>query len=331
MARPLRVEYVGGCYHVINRGNYRRTLFDGGGAGEAFVRTLGEAAQRFHWRVHAYVVMRNHFHLAVELTEPNLSLGMKWLQGTWIRRYNGMRRLVGRPFQGRYKALLVEPGHAFGQVCHYIHLNPVRAGVVPAARIASFALSSLPGLVAGKKKREPWLECSTVLAQAGGLADRKAGWDSYLRYLEFLATDEASRKKLVAGEMSRGWCLGSREFRKEQREEAARRGAELDQARFEGLELSEIQPEREAAWEEQLRRLARSGGIDLQRLGPRKSDAPKVLLAAAMKQSTSVSNGWLAARLGMGKPASVSQFTRRLVLREDGSGAVSAILSRVNT
>ena len=115
MARPLRIEYPGACYHVINRGNYRRNLFADKGASEAFERTLGEAAVRYGWRVHAYVIMRNHFHLAVELTEPNLSEGMKWLQGTWIRRYNSFRRLIGRPFQGRYKALLVEPGPALGQ------------------------------------------------------------------------------------------------------------------------------------------------------------------------------------------------------------------------
>jgi putative transposase len=99
-SRLLRLEYAGGVYHVINRGNYRRNLFTGKGAAEAFERTLGEAAERFSWRVHAYVVMSNHFHIALELTEPNLSAGMKWLQGTWIRRSNGFRRLVGRPFQG---------------------------------------------------------------------------------------------------------------------------------------------------------------------------------------------------------------------------------------
>lgn len=59
--------------------------------------------------------MSNHFHLAVELTEPNLSVSMKWLQGTWIWRYNGFRGLIGHPFQGRYKALLTEPGEAFGE------------------------------------------------------------------------------------------------------------------------------------------------------------------------------------------------------------------------
>jgi REP element-mobilizing transposase RayT len=59
------VEFPGACYHVINRGNYRRRLFDGEGAAAAFERTLGEAAERFGWRIHAYVVMTNHFHLAV--------------------------------------------------------------------------------------------------------------------------------------------------------------------------------------------------------------------------------------------------------------------------
>ena len=60
MARPWRIEYEGACYHVINRGNYRRSLFAEGGAGPAFERTLGEAAEQYGWQVHAYVVMRNH-------------------------------------------------------------------------------------------------------------------------------------------------------------------------------------------------------------------------------------------------------------------------------
>ena len=95
MARPWRIEFAGACYHVINRGNYRRNLFGERGAAAAFERALDEAATRFGWRIHAYVVMRNHFHLAVEIAEPNLSGGMQWLQGTWARRYNGFRKLVG--------------------------------------------------------------------------------------------------------------------------------------------------------------------------------------------------------------------------------------------
>lgn len=327
MARPWRIEFAGACYHVINRGNYRRNLFGGKGAAEAFERTLGEAAVRFGWRIHAYVVMSNHFHLAVELTEPNLSTGMKWLQGTWIRRYNAFRHLVGRPFQGRYKALIVDGGHALAQVCHYIHLNPVRARIVESSKAASYPWSSLPKFI--ERKRPDWLESSVVLTESGNLPDTPKGWEKYLAYLEFLAEDEPSRKALVASQMSRGWCIGDKEFKKEMRKEMAMRGAELE--RYSGLEPGEVAQEREAQWEEKLQALAKAAKLDLKKLGPRKSAPGKVRLAAALKRSTSVSNGWLAARLAMGKPASVSQFTRRHLLTKDGLAEIDELLSRIKT
>ena len=70
MGRTLRIEFAGACYHVINRGNYRQDLFVTPGAAEAFLRVLEETAIRFGWVIHAYVLMSNHFHLAIELTEP---------------------------------------------------------------------------------------------------------------------------------------------------------------------------------------------------------------------------------------------------------------------
>ena len=82
MARRLRIEYPGAMHHVINRGNYRRDLFENVGAAEAFLRTLHEAAGKFGWKLHAYVLMRNHFHLAVETPEPTLGEGMHWLQSS---------------------------------------------------------------------------------------------------------------------------------------------------------------------------------------------------------------------------------------------------------
>ena len=327
MARPLRVEFAGGCYHVINRGNYRRELFLGQGAAEAFERVLGESAQRYGWRVHAYVVMSNHFHLAIELTEPNLSDGMKWLQGTWIRRYNAVRRLVGRPFQGRYKALVVAPGHAFGQVCHYIHLNPIRAGVRAAGEVADYPWSSLPKFPC--KDRPKWLEPATVLAEAGELPDSAAGWKRYVQYLEFLGTDEVARQELAAYRMSRGWCVGDRMFRQDMKKIAVERGADLE--RYAGMEAGAAREERAEQWEEHLQALARVAQIDLSALPPAKSDASKSLLAAAMKASSSVSNGWLAQRLDMGEPASASQFARRWLLKRGKRRELQRILSRVKT
>jgi REP element-mobilizing transposase RayT len=312
---------------VINRGNYRRNLFEGQGAAEAFERVLAEAALRFGWRVHAYVVMSNHFHLAVELTEPNLSEGMKWLQGTWIRRYNAFRRLCGRPFQGRYKALLVAPGHALGQVCHYIHLNPVRARLCEPAEALKYGWSSLPKFVG--RARPGWLEFGTVLMEAGDLPDSAAGWKKYLHYLEFLATDNLAKKELAAERMSRGWCVGDKFFKADMKTEARERGADLE--RFSGLEPEVVQLERREHWEERLQELARVAKVALGTMPPPKSHPEKVLLASAMKASSSVSNTWLAERLAMGQPASVSQFVRRWMLEPTRRSETETLLSRVKT
>ena len=87
----------------------------------------------------------------------------------------------------------------------------------------------------------------------------------------------------------------------------------------------------EAAWDQRLDVLARAARIDLGALSERISAAPKVLLAAAMKQSTSASNGWLAEHLQMGRPAPVSQFVRRLLLNRSVKREEGALLSRVKT
>ena len=121
------------------------------------------------------------------------------------------------------------------------------------------------------------------------------------------------------------------EFRKDMREEAARRGMELDLERFAGIEPEEFRAEREAVWEEKLEELARRARVDLDRLPSRRSSPEKVLLAAALKRTTSVSNAWLAKRLGLGQPASASQFVRRWEQDPRRKRALEALLSRVKT
>ncbi|MEM0966996.1 MAG: transposase [Verrucomicrobiota bacterium] len=327
MPRPLRVEYAGACYHVINRGNYRQRIFGGKGAAEAFERTLGEAADRFGWELGAYVIMSNHFHLAVQLGEPNLSEGMKWLQGTWVRRFNRYRNWTGRPFQGRYKGILVEPGHVYGQVCHYIHLNPLRAKLESEETIGDYRWSSLHWL--GKRRCPRWLDGSVVLEEAGGLTDTPAGWRNYRRYLAWMGTDNRERKRLMEAKLSRGWCKGSKDFRKSMWDEAKQRGADWDRVRFEGLDPAELNKEREVRWEEQLEEVASIAKIDLENLPLGKMAEPKAILAAAMKRATSVSNGWLAERLEMGSAATVSQAAQRVVLKEESGQEVEKLVGEL--
>jgi REP element-mobilizing transposase RayT len=328
MARKLRVEFAGACYHVINRGNYRRDLFAGKGAAESFQGCLFEAAARYGWRVHAFVIMRNHFHLAIETPEPNLSEGMRWLQGTWAVRFNRFKGEAGRPFQGRYKALHVEPGHALAQVAHYIHLNPVRAKVVTAERLLEFRSSSLPLFAARNRPAE--LEPRTLLSESGGLPDSAAGWRKYISYLGVISEEEAKLRDEKFGRLSRGWLIGSPEFRAALKKDLANTGAAREGFELLGADAHAHREMRAELWEEKLLQARKALGLQKAIFSTRKSAPEKVQLAALMKATTSVSNGWLAERLQMGKPASVSQFVRRFRLSGGSeTRAFKAALSKV--
>jgi REP element-mobilizing transposase RayT len=86
MARKVRIQYPGATYHVMNRGDRREAIFEDDEDRERLLRTLGEACEKTQWQVHAYCLMRNHFHLVVETPQPNLVAGMKWLLGEALRR-----------------------------------------------------------------------------------------------------------------------------------------------------------------------------------------------------------------------------------------------------
>ena len=171
MPRKLRLEYPGACYHVINRGNYRADIFATEGAKEAFEACLFEACRRSGWVLHAYVIMSNHYHLALETPAANLAAGMQWLQATFSNRFNKMRGERGHLFQGRYKALLVEADGALGQVCHYIHLNPVRAGLVPVEELKAWRHSSF-WFLGQSSVRPKALSLQAALTDAGGASKR---------------------------------------------------------------------------------------------------------------------------------------------------------------
>jgi putative transposase len=87
VARAVRIEYGGAFYHVMARGNRRERIFRGEADRLLFYQTLGEACERTGWRVHAWVLMSNHYHLMVETPEANLVAGMRWLQNNYTRRH----------------------------------------------------------------------------------------------------------------------------------------------------------------------------------------------------------------------------------------------------
>lgn len=301
MARPLRLESEDGVYHVLNRGNYRAEVFRSEKSKEAFLTCLGEACEKTGWRVHAWCVMSNHYHLAVSTPRANLVEGMQWLQGTFANRFNRLRDERGHLFQGRYKSLVVDPDGGLGPLCHYIHLNPVRAKLCAAEELPTRRWVSLRWLL-NPKDRPEWFAPQPALEHAGALADTPAGRRKYLHYLAWLAEDEPARKQLRFAEMSRGWVVGSHEFAKalaKENQEWTGNGPRL---------AKEMRETQEALWSDELGTLLRKlhrKPVDL--AGSGKSEEWKLALAAALKERTTATNRWLAATLHMGNLHEVSR------------------------
>lgn len=299
MARKLRLEFPGAIYHVINRGNYRAYVFKTEGARQAFEDCLFAACARSGWLLHAFVIMGNHYHLAVETPQGNLVTGMQWLQSTFANRFNKLRGEQGHLFQGRYKSLLVEEGEALGMLCHYIHLNPVRAGIVPVERLAAYRHSSY-WYLSRRKLRPEFLQSATALTEAGALADTPSGWTSYADYLAWQAAEGPVGKSKAYVSMSRGWALGGKGFKQTLLQDQA--VAAITRA-WESQGVREV---REAQWQAVLDSLRAQIPIE-QRLDQKKSAPWKVQLAAQMKTLTDASNGWLATQLDMGSGFYVSK------------------------
>ena len=107
MARKVRIVYAGVFYHVINRGNYRSWIFGNPGARASFLQCLIQSCMAKQWRLHAWCLMGNHYHLLIETPSPDLVEGMRWLQSTFANRFNRYHKSNGHVFQGRYKAILL--------------------------------------------------------------------------------------------------------------------------------------------------------------------------------------------------------------------------------
>jgi putative transposase len=126
MARALRLDIEHGWYHVLNRGIEQRQIFPHTRANEHFIELLATLPERFGVRIHAYVLMGNHYHLQIETPRANLSQSMHWLNLSYSSWFNRLFERIGALFQGRFKAILHDPVSSGLPINRYIHLNPVR-------------------------------------------------------------------------------------------------------------------------------------------------------------------------------------------------------------
>lgn len=185
MSRPLRIEYPGAWYHVMNRVAGRGIVFNDPWVQRLFLELLADLRQRFAVECHAYCLMGNHYHLLLHAPEANLSRAMRHFNGLFTQRFNRHARRDGPLFRGRYKANLVDADSYLLAVSRYIHRNPLEAGLV--RKLDSYAPSSYPAYV-GRAAAPDWLETRFVLDVLGNRSQQAR----YRAFVEQGGEDEVS-------------------------------------------------------------------------------------------------------------------------------------------
>ena len=200
MPRTARTSIGNICYHVLNRGNNRNTVFHKDGDYSAFLKLLNQANERVDMRLLAFCLMPNHFHLVAWPREDgDLSRWMQWLTTSHVRRYHRHYDSSGHVWQGRFKAFPVQSDEHLLTVMRYVERNPVRAKSIPIRKAENWKWSS-----AGTPPKD-----SEVVKTHNGPVKRPADWldwvNQSLTPLELEAMTEC---------LNRGKPFGSQRWQK---------------------------------------------------------------------------------------------------------------------
>ncbi|GAB1489670.1 hypothetical protein MASR2M8_21230 [Opitutaceae bacterium] len=290
MARRLRLQFPGAVYHVFNHGRSGSPVFATADRARAFLGGLEETCVRLGWRVHAYALLPDGYHLVVATPEPNLVEGMRWLQGTFATRLTRSGGAQGPQFHGRYRSVVLEPGEAVARVVDCVHMLPLLRGIVAAEHLGLFRWGSLRAL--RWPSRPAWLEG----ADAGSM-------EAYVQSLRALADDPVEQARRGFDRIGRGLTLGSPEWC---------RAREVDHARLAQdpqTPLRERLARGEADWECRLDQiLADTGRTRAEAKGDRKAAPWKIEVASRLRASSTATNAWITGRLHMGAPGAVSRY-----------------------
>lgn len=205
MARRPRVFAPGLLYHVIVRGNQRRKTFLDDADYRAYLERLARYRRRYGYTVHAYCLMPNHVHLLLESSHQPLAKLMQGLQQSYSQYFNLRHRKVGHVFQGRYKAIVCEKDEYLLELVRYIHLNPVRSGMV--REPGRYPYSGHRAYVEGKVTET--IDPRQVLGMLGGKA----------RYREFVSDGIKHGHKEEYYEARDQRFLGTEKFAEKLREQ----------------------------------------------------------------------------------------------------------------
>jgi REP-associated tyrosine transposase len=205
MPRQPRLDAPGTLHHVMGRGIERTTIFRSDDDRADFVTRLAALCRDEHWSVYAWALMPNHFHLLVRTGRVPLGQSLQKLLTGYVVNFNRRHKRSGHLFQNRYKSIICEEDPYLREVTRYIHLNPVRGGLVEGmGALRRYPWTGHPALL-GRGHRD-WQDTATVLAHFG---QRRT--DAVKRYAEFVAAGVPAgrRPELVGGGLIRslgGWA-----------------------------------------------------------------------------------------------------------------------------
>ena len=163
MSRQMRIEYSGAVYHVIARGNGKADIYSDNEDRKKFIELLSKSLIRNNIRCHSFCLMSNHYHLLLETPDANLSSGLHLLNSEYAQYFNRRHDRSGHLFQGRYKAIVVQRDLYLLELCRYIVMNPVRAGLVN--HPSRYKWSSYRTIIGATDRFSDFLESEWVLSQ----------------------------------------------------------------------------------------------------------------------------------------------------------------------
>ena len=183
MPRGPRIDFPGAVHHVYARGIEKRNIFTDDSDRIFFLEKVGANLSRFGIQCHAWALMPNHFHLLLRSTEGLLPSFMRCLLTVYSKYFNEKHKRVGHFFQNRYKSPIVGKSAYFREVVRYIHLNPLRSGIVPSVgELEDYLWTGHRKIVAGGYPG--WQETELLREEFGG-ESAGPGWvQAYREFLE---------------------------------------------------------------------------------------------------------------------------------------------------
>jgi len=205
MPRLPRLHVPGGLYHVILRGNSRQPIFFDADDRRRWESLIENGLRRYRHRIHAYCWMTNHVHMAVQCHDVPLSNLMSFVASQYARSTNRKLGRSGHLFERRYHAILVQADEYLKELIRYIHLNPMRAGIVD--ELSEYRWSSHIAYLSGEAPS--WLTLDWALSVFGETISEAL--PQYARFME-AECQPSIMHKLRHGEEDDHRTLGDDQF-----------------------------------------------------------------------------------------------------------------------